>query len=291
MSPTLLRIKPEIHYVEQRTEAWYKLRLGIITASETKRTYYSTSDAAKATAIRIIMGVKTISEKVKSDPLYWELFNLYYVDLFNRAGMEIPELVDRRDYRETLVAERLTGMRQDEDKFVNSAMKWGQVTELAARNVYQLDKKVMVQDGPFYKHPDLAIGASPDGVVIDRATGEIGLAEIKALVTKNHLYKVIKLGEVPHEFYDQIQTQLWVSGLDWCDFIAYDSRVPDGLRLFIKRVAFNENYVRTVLEPEVRLFLSQVDKDENYFHMQIRLEQERRKQETSLLIPQGKIFV
>lgn len=290
MNPSLLRIKPEIHYVEQRTPQWYKLRLGIVTASETKRTYYSISPTARDAAIRRIMDVPAITKKMKeTDPLYAELFNLHYTELFERAGFEIPESADRQSYRENMVAERLTGLRQDEDKYVNNAMKWGQVTEMAARNMYQLEKRSMVQDGPFYKHPALAIGASPDGIVTNRITGELGLIEIKALITRNHLYKVMKLKQVPEEFYDQIQTQLWLSGLDWCDFVAYDSRVPNGLKLFIKRVAYNENYVRTHLEPEVRLFLSQVDSDEKFFRMMIREEEERRK--NPILIPKIEILL
>lgn len=276
MNPTLPRIKPEVHYIEQRSHEWYKIRLGIVTASETKRTYYDISTTARDAAIRQVMGVSTLSKAIKeTSPLYAELLNLHYTELFDRAGFEIPESADRKAYRENMVAERLTGLRQDEDKYVNSAMKWGQVTEMAARNMYQLEKRAMVQDGPFYKHPELAIGASPDGVVINRATGELGLIEIKALITRNHLYEVMKLKQVPERFYDQIQTQLWLSGLDWCDFVAYDSRVPEGLKLFIQRVAYNETYIRTKLEPEVRLFLSQVDSDERYFRMMTRKQNEQ----------------
>lgn len=166
----------------------------------------------------------------------------------------------RKKYREEMVAERLTGQRADEDRFVTADMKWGIANENIARTVYQLKTRRTIEDATFVAHPKLMAGASPDGLV-----GTDGLVEIKCLRSANHLFKAIKSQEVPEEYLPQIWMQLWITNRDWCDFIAYDSRLPEGLKMFVQRVD-RELAVENALIQNVTEFLAEVDKEMEYFN-------------------------
>lgn len=267
------RVKPIVHQVQQRTEEWYKLRLGKVTGSNAKKVHPAITDDAIAAAIRKVMDVPRLSPKIKLSQEYISLIKiakLNPLNLFETAGMEIPESKERKTYRENLVGERLTGLQSDPEPYVNHDMKWGMVNEDLAVTLYQMEKLCIVEPGPFMDHPELMAGVSPDGLVTDTKTGEVGLVEVKCLRTANHLFKIIETQEVPEDFMDQIQMQLWISGRDWCDFVGFDSRLQEGLKFFTKRVEYDENYIHGTLEPDIRLFLEQCGKKEKYFRKLIR---------------------
>jgi len=49
-----------------------------------------------------------------------------------------------------------------------------------------------------------------------------------------------------------------VTGRPFCDFASYDPRLPEHLRLFIKRVPRDDQYIAEI-EAEVRKFLSEME--------------------------------
>lgn len=216
---------------EQRSSEWFAQRLGKVTASRV------------------------------ADCMAW--------GRPNKDGVA-KELTARKNYREGIVAERLTGLPADPEPYVSYDMKWGITNEAIAKNVYQLAYKRIVNDAPFVQHKTLLAGASPDGYVTDTVTGEIGLVEIKCLRSANHLFKAILTQEVPAEYYPQIQMQLWITGYDWCDFIAFDSRLPEGLQIFVKRVERDNKYITDTLEPEVRKFLGECDNQFKHFWAKVK---------------------
>ena len=59
------------------------------------------------------------------------------------------------------------------------------------------------------------VGYSPDGLIDDS-----GLLEIKCLSAGKH-WRTILRDEVPSEHVAQVQTGLFVSGRDWCDYFSY----------------------------------------------------------------------
>lgn len=160
------------------------------------------------------------------------------------------EAANRKNYRAQLVIERLTGEVQE--TYQNGAMQWGSQTEPLAKLAYQLATNVSVEEVGFIKHEELEAGASPDGFI-----GDNGLVEIKCPNTATFI-DYLKAGIVPKEYIPQIQGQLWITGREWCEFVAYDPRMPEGIQLFIKRMERNEDYIK-VLEQKVREFLAEVD--------------------------------
>lgn len=211
---------------EQRSSEWFEQRLGKVTASRV------------------------------SDCMAW--------GRPNKDGIA-PELAVRKNYRQGIVAERLTGLPAEPEPYVSYDMKWGIANESIAKNAYQLTYRRLIEDAPFVQHENLMCGASPDGFIIDEKTGELGTVEIKCLRSANHLYKVMMTQEVPEEHIAQIQMQMWITKRSFCDFIAYDSRLPEGLKIFVKRVPRDDEYIVSKLIPEVTKFLEECDNDFKHF--------------------------
>lgn len=156
----------------------------------------------------------------------------------------------RANYMAELIAERLTG--EPAEKFTNSAMQWGTDKEPEARSSYEFYRNVIVKEIAFVHHPKIdASGASPDGLV-----DEDGLVEIKCPNTATHLETL--LGQmVPSKYVNQMQWQMACTGRKWCDFVSYDPRLPEAMRLFIKRMPRDDKRIAE-LETEVAGFLSEI---------------------------------
>ncbi len=157
----------------------------------------------------------------------------------------------RANYAAQLVAERLTG--KPAEMFSNAAMKWGTETEPEARAAYEFYSGLPVTEIGFVPHPAIGqSGASPDGLV-----GDSGLVEIKCPQTATHIETLLE-GAVPSKYNYQMQWQMACTNRQWCDWVSYDPRMPESMRLFIKRVSFDTALVAT-LENAVRAFLAEID--------------------------------
>lgn len=146
------------------------------------------------------------------------------------ATIKSGEAAARRDLRMRLVLERLTGQSQ-ENGYVNADMQWGMDHEDEAFEEYQAETGNLVRRTGFLSHNALMVGCSLDGDVENFA----GIVELKAPKSATH-YGYLKAGAVPSNHMPQIQHNLWITGAEWCDFVSWDPRMPEGLRLFIRRV-------------------------------------------------------
>ncbi len=146
------------------------------------------------------------------------------------ATIKSGEAAARRDLRVRLVVEQLTGQAQ-EDAYVNADMLRGVELESEARAAYEAATGHLVTPAGFLKHPTLAVGYSPDGLLDDG----VGLLELKVPRSATHLRYLRSIG-MPAEHLAQVTHGLYVSGADFCDFASYDPRFPEHLRLDVKRV-------------------------------------------------------
>lgn len=153
----------------------------------------------------------------------------------------------RANYLAQLIAERLTGTPAE--TYTNAAMQHGVDTEPEARAAYEFYQGATVEQVAFVPHPKIdQAGASPDGLV-----GADGLVEIKCPNTATHLETL--LGQaVPAKYIDQMQFQMACTGRQWCDFVSYDPRMPEHMRLFVRRVVRDEKRI-DFLETEIAGFL------------------------------------
>lgn len=191
--------------MEQRTDDWFKARLGKVTASR----------------------VADVVAKTKT-------------------GYSSS----RENYMADLIVERLTG--QKASTFSNAAMEYGTLMEPNARAAYSARIGELVEEVGFIDHPTIPMsGASPDGLVGD------GLVELKCPNTGTHL-EYLLAGEPPTKYVTQMQWQMACTGRPWCDFVSYDERLPEHLRVFVKRIPRDDKRIAE-LEAEVQKFLIELD--------------------------------
>lgn len=157
----------------------------------------------------------------------------------------------RANYMSELIVERLTGVKAE--GFTNGAMQWGTEKEPEARMAYSFRADVDVSEIGFVDHPTIPMsGASPDGVI-----SADGLIEIKCPATATHVETILG-GSVPAKYITQMQWQLSCTGRQWCDFASYDPRLPESMRLFVKRVQRDDALIAD-LEKQVSAFLEELD--------------------------------
>jgi putative phage-type endonuclease len=169
------------------------------------------------------------------------------------AKIKTGEAAARRDYRSQLVAEILTAQPQD-DGFMNDEMRWGVEYEPFARSAFEVAAEVLVDKVGLVLHPTIErAAASPDGLV-----GSDGVLEIKCPKTATHLQYLMD-GALPSKYEPQVMWQLACTGRQWAEFVSFDPRLPEKMRLFRVRVKRDEKRIAE-LEAEVLSFLKDLDR-------------------------------
>ena len=166
------------------------------------------------------------------------------------AKIKTGEAAARRDLKYQLVAERLSGEPQ-EDNYINPAMQWGLDHEAEAIAAYEAATGSLVTPIGFCEHTTLLAGCSPDGFV-----GTHGAVSIKCPKTATHI-RYWRDGGEPSEHWAQHTHELWLTERAWIDFVSFDPRLPDRLRLLVVRVTRSIKE-RDDYEAEVRRFLDDV---------------------------------
>jgi len=150
-------------------------------------------------------------------------------DIIAKINMGASASASRRNYMAQLVAERLTG--QVAKGYSSPSMEWGSEVEAEARAAYEFYADADVQQIGFVPHLLIEkAGASPDGLV-----GQFGLVEIKCPNTATHIDNLINQ-KIPARYITQMQWQMACTHRDWCDFVSFDPRMPESMKLFVQRV-------------------------------------------------------
>ena len=137
----------------------------------------------------------------------------------------------------------------------NAAMIRGTEQEPVARAAYEVHTGLFVSQTGFVKHPTIEwFGASPDGLV-----GDDGLVEIKNPNSATHLsYR--KAGQPPAKYRYQMMAQIACTGRKWCDFVSFDSRLPESKQLFVVRFEPEQKDMDAMLG-QIQEFLDEVKKE------------------------------
>src|SRR6185503_18604156 len=168
------------------------------------------------------------------------------------AKIQKGEAAGRRNLRVQLVLERLTGQSQ-ENGYVSKDMQHGMDAEEDAFAAYEALTGHLAQPCGFLAHDSLMAGCSPDGEI----DGFRGLIELKCCKSATHL-AFLKSRRVPGEYLSQVTHNLWITGADWCDYVSFDDKFPEPLRLLCVRVNRADIDV-AAYELAARLFLNEVD--------------------------------
>jgi predicted phage-related endonuclease len=165
---------------------------------------------------------------------------------------------ERQRYMRELVFERTSGVAMH--SITGKALRWGSDVETFARDAYELETGLIVDRAEFIVHPRYDfIGASPDGLV-----GTDGGIEMKCPHDETEHIETILCG-MPVRHMPQVQGGMFVTGRAWWDFVSYDPRQRDGLRLYVQRVPRDDAYISKMaaalleFDEEVRAMVSELE--------------------------------
>ena len=150
----------------------------------------------------------------------------------------------RRFYVSKL-ADDLEGLPDFDDHEIKPWFSDGIYYESWARGWYSFKFDVDIIQTGFVVHDRYEwIGCSPDGLV-----GDHGLVEIKSRSRLRTFDKCARLG-VTNQIYPQVQTQLFVTGRAWCDYVNYwrsdNHELEKG---HVQRVDRDQAYINNTLLP------------------------------------------
>lgn len=153
----------------------------------------------------------------------------------------------RTKYMYQLAAERITSVK--EDTYNNKHMLRGIETEKEARAFYELITSQEVKTvGICYPDKKKLCACSPDGLV-----GEDGLVEIKCPTSPVHIGYLLG-GEVPKDYWQQVQGQLLVTGREWVDFFSF----YPGIKPLRLRVVPDKKFIKA-LKIELEVFVKELE--------------------------------
>jgi len=161
--------------------------------------------------------------------------------------------------------------------FKSFAMEAGNELEPEARQAYQEENLVKVEEVGIILSDCGNYGYSPDGLV-----GDEGLIEIKCLEANAHSDFFLKdYKEMPTDYKCQVQGGLWISERKWCDFVVYNKEIKDPRKqLIIIRVFRDEAFIEKLkegVEKTIKLrdeFLSKICHKEEFYKKQEIVEEE-----------------
>lgn len=174
-----------------------------------------------------------------------------FADILAVSAKGVP-LKAREDYMMQLVTERLYGRPTDSTS--SQAMQWGKDSEPLARAAYEVATGDIVMESDFVKYPTIPfVGCSPDGLI-----GRDGGYESKCPAT-SRIHVTTWRDGMPKEHMAQVQGCMWITGRKYWQFVSYDPRASEPLRLYVQRIERDETYI-AMLETEVVKFLAEVEK-------------------------------
>jgi putative phage-type endonuclease len=157
----------------------------------------------------------------------------------------------RANYMAELLIERLTN--NEAEHYHSKPMERGLMLESDAMAAYSRLINSVIDEVGFVPHPTIAMaGASPDGLI-----GEDGLVEFKCPHAATHL-ELLLSGLIPTKYIHQMQWEMACTGRKWCDFVDYDPRFPEPMRLWKKRVNRDNKWIEN-LETNVLRFLAELE--------------------------------
>jgi hypothetical protein len=124
------------------------------------------------------------------------------------------------------------------------ATAWGTKYEPEARAKYAEVTGYEVSETGFRVHPEIEyMGGSFDGEV------EGGIIEIKCPYDPiRHAQNRGAVINERHDYYGQIQANIEVAGVQWCDFVSYDPRCKPEHQISITRVPRDQAYINQIID-------------------------------------------
>lgn len=151
-----------------------------------------------------------------------------------------------------IIAERLTNQAKS---FTAPAVAWGHEWEDMARREHALIHSWPIKQVGFVELNE-NMGCSPDGLINDD-----GMVQYKCPKNSSVHVRTLLTREVPKEYYPQLQWELFTTGRQWTEFVSFDPRMPEELRLCVLHVKVDQEFQKMMVE-SVTAFLEDVRKDQ-----------------------------
>lgn len=146
-----------------------------------------------------------------------------------------------------LAGERVTG--KTEESYQSGPMQRGKEVEAEAVALYEMIHSVQTTEvGICYPNEKKLMAASPD-----RLIGKDGLLEMKCPLIYTHVGYILD-GELPTDYFQQVQGELYITGRKWADFMSY----YPGLKPLILRVERDEKFIKA-LAIELEVFCKKLE--------------------------------
>lgn len=171
-----------------------------------------------------------------------------------RSGRDGGESKTRQELLYTLAGEIVTGVPAENYK--SAAMQRGNDMEQSAREHYEkvlrMNDMAAIRRVGFIKHTlpnGIVIGCSPDSLV-----DHDGALEIKTMMPKLLIARLMNGGGPPPEYRAQIHGTAWVANLQWVDLVLFYRGADDSKSLSQKfRIDRDDNFIREISD-EVERF-------------------------------------
>lgn len=130
--------------------------------------------------------------------------------------------------------------------YVNAAMRFGTEQEPIARQAYEDETGLLVEQVGFAYTEDRRFGASVDGLI-----NHDGIWECKTMVSSDTLFKAVVDGDTS-EFRDQCLGAMWLLGRRWVDLTLWAPDLP-GAKLTVIRINRDDDEIQR-LEDDLLAF-------------------------------------
>lgn len=201
--------------------------------------------------------MKALVDNSEQGTVEWLKVRIPYVTASNVADvMAKGQGVTRKNYMVRKLCESLTG--QPAVGYKSRFMQNGNDNEPLARRVYEMLRKVEVEQTGFWYLPDEKLGASTDGIV-----NRDGLIEIKNVIPAEHT-RLLTGGKIKDCYIKQMQTQMYVLDRQWVDFISQClgdeeyGELPDEYKYHIIRVERDDDIIEQI-RSEVAKFHTELE--------------------------------
>lgn len=127
-------------------------------------------------------------------------------------------------YANQLIAERIL-KRPIETNYKVPALEWGNAHEADAIAAYEYQTDNEIKNGGFFVTDDMKVGASPDARVF-KGNNLIGLCEMKCPMNPAVHVEFLLMQQMNPDYVPQVQGQMFVSDLEWVDWVSYHPEMP-----------------------------------------------------------------
>lgn len=158
----------------------------------------------------------------------------------------------REAYMWEIATERI--YKTPKESATSRSLEWGHDSEPLAREEYVIRTGRLVRECGFIHHEKIRwVGCSLDGAI----DADTGTYESKCPKNSDIHMRTWHDG-MPAIHIAQVQGGMWVTGLQYCDFVSYDVRAPYEFQLYVERIHRDESLIRAI-EAKVKTFLAEVN--------------------------------